>query len=180
MGTEITWRTEERLLKDIFESSINPRRMSKKQAEGLRESIRRFGYIDEIIINLDNQIIAGHQRKRTLQRMGHKTAPVKIPSRLLSPREVQELSIRHNKNQGEFDYDILGNAWELNDLLEWGFSHDDFHISPDGDITDTPSEDASEIVYTITVLPVEDSKFKEDLDRLLIDYEEVKVKRKEK
>lgn len=44
-----------------------------------------------------------------------------MPSRLLSPQEVAELNIRHNRNTGEWDFDILANEWDAADLTEFGF-----------------------------------------------------------
>lgn len=51
-------------LTDIKPSEYNPRRISEKELTKLENSIREFGVVDPIIINLanDNTIIGGHQR----------------------------------------------------------------------------------------------------------------------
>ena len=54
---------------------------------------------------------------------------VRVPSRTLTDREVEELNIRLNKNTGSFDFDILANNFEVDDLLDWGFEPFELSIS---------------------------------------------------
>ena len=46
---------------------------------------------------------------------------VRVPSRKLTEKEVEELNIRLNKNTGDFDYDALIGDFNVDDLLDWGF-----------------------------------------------------------
>ena len=50
----------------INEAEYNPRELSKKQHEDLYDSIRKFGLVDPILININperkNIVIGGHQR----------------------------------------------------------------------------------------------------------------------
>ena len=43
-------------------------------------------------------------------------------------KHVEELNIRLNKNTGEWDWDILANDWEVDDLLAWGFTEEELSI----------------------------------------------------
>ena len=63
-----------------------------------------------------------------------------VPSRLLTQKEVEELNIRLNKNGGEFDFDMLANEWNIDDLAQWGFSHEELGIDS-GDILDESGKD---------------------------------------
>ena len=139
---DIQWRSEKRLVSELIEYEKNPRQLTRDQYEQLAKSLSRFGLADPLIINADNTIIGGHQRKRVLL-LSHlvsddDTVDVRVPHRLLSEREVEELNIRLNKNTGEWDYDILANAFDIEDLLDWGFSEVELHIDS---LTDLFSDD---------------------------------------
>lgn len=123
---DISWHIEKRLIKDLKDHPKNPRKLSREQQEHLKTSIQKFGLIDKPIINLDNKIIGGHQRKKTLAKLGLKEIDVNVPNRLLNENEVDELNIRLNKNTGDWDFDVLQNDWQLTDLLNWGFTVDEF------------------------------------------------------
>jgi len=125
MTADIDWHTEQRKLADLTEWPKNPRQLSDRDAEEIKRSIARFGLADPLVINADDQIIGGHQRKRIMllmERYGNDALiDVRIPSRQLTEREAEELAIRLNR---EFD---------LDDLLGWGFTEYDFSIQPFGD-----------------------------------------------
>lgn len=122
------WKLEKRKIKDLYEYAKNPRNMHKTQTKHLQESIKKFGQCEPIVINKDGTIIGGHQRVRTLRKMGHKEVDVSIPDNLLSEKEVEELNIRLNKISGNWDFDLLGNAWDPDDLVEYGFSMEELHL----------------------------------------------------
>ncbi len=122
------WKLEKRKVKDLYEYTKNPRTLSKEQAAHLHSSLDKFGQCEPIVINSDNIIIGGHQRLRTMRKMGYKEVDVYVPDSPLSEKEVEELNIRLNKNSGDWDWDMLGNAWDENDLIEWGFTEKEMHI----------------------------------------------------
>lgn len=120
---KITWKLQSLELANLTDYSKNPRTLSEKEFKQLKKSLDKFGMIDKLIINADpaNTIIGGHQRKRVLESLGITEAECWIPDRELSEKEVEELNIRLNKNTGSWDFDVLANDFELDDLLEWGF-----------------------------------------------------------
>ena len=126
--TEITWKYEKRSIDELIENKDNPRRLSKKRAEELKASLSKFGLCQPIVIQPDGKIAGGHQRLKTLKKLGFKDVPVAIPSRVLSEREFKELTIRLNKSIGEWDYDALANTWDPQDLLDWGFDEKELAI----------------------------------------------------
>ena len=128
----ITWTTEQRKLGELREWDRNPRQLSKHDAEAIAASIGKFNLADPLVINADNQIIGGHQRKRVMLENGYKPADlvdVRVPSRQLTDKEAEELNIRLNRNSGEWDFDVLANEFELDELLEWGFTEYDFQLA---------------------------------------------------
>lgn len=144
----IEWHIEHRNINDLKSYHKNPRKISKYQMDHLKKSISQFGLIDKPFINTDNVIIGGHQRIQVLKKMGHKEIDVYVPNVTLSEKQTEELNVRHNKNTGEWDFDILANQFETTDLLEWGFTEDELQIdikliegeSPDEDVLE-PTKD---------------------------------------
>ena len=85
----------------------NPRKVTKSKLNLLRNSIDKFGYVEMIVVDEDNKIISGHQRVRVMKEMGKKEVKaVKIKGYNLN--EKKALSIRLNKQAGEFDNKALG------------------------------------------------------------------------
>ena len=126
--SEITWSYEKRCINDLIENEINPRQISKKNAEDLKKSLGKFGLCEPLVIQSDGKVIGGHQRLKLLVLLGYKEVDVMVPSRRLNDKEFDELTIRLNKNSGEWDIDILANNWEPEDLLDWGFSEDELDV----------------------------------------------------
>ena len=121
----------------------NPRTLNEKQKKDLKKSLDKFGCIDKPIINKDNVLIGGHQRFHVLQESGITEIPCWVPDRLLTEKEVEELNIRLNKNTGEWDFDILANQWNADDLACWGFSNSDLGID-ESEIEDSDDEEENQ------------------------------------
>lgn len=123
------WHLEKRLLKELTPHPKNPRRLSKLQSKHLQQSIDSFGMIDKPIINTDGMIIGGHQRVALLKKTKNcKDIDCWVPDSPLTEKQCDELNIRLNRNNGEFDWDILGNDWNLEELIEWGFEEKDIML----------------------------------------------------
>jgi len=129
---EIKWHNEKRAIRDLIPYEANPRQITDKQAKDLKASLAKFGIADPIIINTDNMIIGGHQRKKILETLlGYDPdyqIDVRVPDRELSIDEARELNVRLNKNVADWDFDILANNFELDDLLDWGFDKKELDI----------------------------------------------------
>lgn len=127
---ELIWHTETRKIKDLKEHDKNPRKITKDQMEKLKQSLKSFNYVETIVINLDNTILAGHMRIRALKALGRikEEIEVRVPNRQLTQKEAEEYLIRSNKNSGEWDWERLANEWEIPDLFNWGFTEDELQI----------------------------------------------------
>jgi len=125
---EITWSLVSAKLGQLKDLPTNPRKMTDEEEAQLVESLKKFGVAEKPIINLDGTLIGGHQRKRILRKLGIKEIDCWSPNRLLTKQEVKELNIRLNKNCAKFDYDILANEFEIEELCEWGFKLEEFEI----------------------------------------------------
>ena len=131
---------------DLIPAEYNPRQLSKEQFEQIRRSLDEFGFVDPVIVNIykgrENIIVGGHQRVKVWQSMGNKEVPtveVSIPE-----EKEKELNVRLNKATGSWDWDILANEFELESLLDWGFSEDEILF----DLDKEDEEEQGEVVFS--------------------------------
>jgi hypothetical protein len=141
LSNKIDWHLETRKIKDLKPNPKNPRYLSKEDGIHLEMCLDKFGLIERPIINLDNMIIGGHQRINLLKKKKVKEVECWVPDHELEEKEVDELCIRLNKNQGAFDFDILANQFDALDLLTYGFTEEQL-IGPCMDIEETTSEES--------------------------------------
>jgi ParB-like chromosome segregation protein Spo0J len=128
----VQWSLKKLKVKDLREYEKNPRQISKEQLAHLRQSITKFNLIDKPVINTDNVIISGHQRLRVLKMMNIKEVECLVPDQTIEAKDMEELNIRFNRNHGEWDWDILANQYDADELVNYGFSHKEFEwASPD-------------------------------------------------
>lgn len=123
---KLTWKTELRKVSELKEYSKNPRQILKNQFDQLIKSIKKFDYVELVAIDVDNTIIAGHMRIRALKKLKRdkELIEIRVPSRKLTEEEFEEYLIRSNLNTGDFDYDVLANAYNPINLLEYGFTEE--------------------------------------------------------
>jgi ParB-like chromosome segregation protein Spo0J len=128
---------------DLKPATYNPRRMTEGEAEGLRESIRRFGLVDPLVVNRhkgrENVMVGGHQRLRVSQEpefaAKFKTVPVVYVD--LDETRERELNLRLNKNLGSWDWDALANL-DVDELLDVGFTKEE--LATRFDLAEGPEE----------------------------------------
>ena len=117
-------------INDLIFAEYNPRQLTKDQYKNLKDSIKRFGLVDPIIINKNkerkNTVIGGHQRLKVAKDLNIEKIPcVELD---LSIDKEKELNIRLNKNIGEWDWDALTNYFDIDELLDWGFTNDELQF----------------------------------------------------
>ena len=133
--SDITWTNDTRKLSDLVPWENNPKRMTKKQADGLRLSIERFGFAVPFLVSPDGDIYDGHQRQTlmgAIKEYGpNAVVDVRVSSRPLTDDERRELVVRLKQNQAGWDFDMLPNLYEREELLEWGFEPEELGLYPD-------------------------------------------------
>ena len=128
-------------------ATYNPRQISKKQYNHLKDSIVKFGLVDPIILNKDFTVIGGHQRLKVCKELKYKDIDCVVLD--LTKEDERELNIRLNKSGGEFDLDILANEFEIEELKDWGFKEIELGLNIDKiDIEEEPEQDN----YIITII----------------------------
>jgi len=131
MSKRITWHVETRKVSDLKPYDKNPRIITELGLNELQSSFDDIGYAQYININTDNTILSGHARCMVLKKEDpNQEIKVLVPDRKLTPKQEEAVLIRMNKNQaGAWDFDILANEFEMDDLMEWGFSENSFGIA---------------------------------------------------
>lgn len=121
---------------ELVELKNNPRQISKKNFEILKESIQNNPEFFEAhpIIASDrtgeNVVIAGNQRLRACKALGMSEAPV-VVLHGLSEEQEREIIIRSNVENGEWDMDALANEWDVEELASWGVDIPDTKVYDD-------------------------------------------------
>ena len=110
-------------------AEYNPRQITTKQYNDLKESIRKFDLVDPIIVNKDMTVIGGHQRLKVCKDLNYKDVDCVILD--LSKEQEREVNIRLNKSGGDFDMDALANYFDVEELTDWGFKHVELGLNID-------------------------------------------------
>ena len=138
----ITWTNDTRKLSDLVPWEHNPKRMTRKQAAGLRLSIERFGFAVPFLVSPDGDIYDGHQRQALMNAIKEygpdAVVDVRVSSRPLTDDERRELVVRLKQNQAGWDFEMLPNLYEREELLEWGFEPEELGMFPDEPAGDDP------------------------------------------
>jgi len=131
----------EKNVADLIPANYNPREITKKQYAEIKESINKFGLVDPLIVNIHpdrkNILVGGHQRLQVIKDIGSKTAPCVEVN--LDEKKEQELNIRLNKNQGQWNFDNLANFFDVDSLVDWGFDSKELNFSNVAELNETMS-----------------------------------------
>lgn len=106
---------------DIKPNPDNPRSIKDDNFKKLVQSIKDFPEMLDarpLVLNKENVILGGNMRFKAAQQAGLKELPVKIVD--WSEEKQKEFIIKDNVSGGEWDWDVLANEWEVDQLNEWG------------------------------------------------------------
>jgi DNA modification methylase len=146
-------------IKDIKSNPNNPRVIKDDKFHKLCESIKAFPKMLElrpIVVNDDMVVLGGNMRLKALKHLGLTEAPV-IKASELTEDQQRQFIIKDNAGFGEWDWDMLANEWNVEELEQWGLDvpafavteleaeEDDFEIPEDGIETDIVLGDLFEI-----------------------------------
>ncbi|QNF34356.1 DNA modification methylase [Adhaeribacter swui] len=120
--TDLQWETVKRQVKDLVPYEYNPRILTPERIQKLKESFEKFSLVEIPAINLDNILIAGHQRIKVMVDLGwsEQYIDVRCPNRMLTEKEMKEYNITSNVPVGFWDRDILEEVFSDIDLADLG------------------------------------------------------------
>ena len=133
-------------ISDVKLNPNNPRLIKDDKFKKLVQSIKDFPEmlnIRPIVVNKDMIILGGNMRFRACKEAGIKEIPVIITD--LSEDKQREFLIKDNTSGGEWDWDMLANEWDVEELQEWGLDLPSFDIEDVG----TAEEDNYDVPDTI-------------------------------
>ena len=131
----IVWTNEKRRLGDLIPWPRNPRQIKKAEARRLVESVDEFGQVETLAIGPGNDIYNGHQRLNVLmaEHGPDLMVDVRVSSRPLSEKEREKLTVLlHRGAAGSWDFDLLANEFDADELIEWGFEAGELGLGVDG------------------------------------------------
>lgn len=108
-------------IKDIKPNPDNPRTIKDDNFKKLVQSIKDFPEMLDarpVVVNTDHVILGGNMRYRAAKEVGIKQLPVKIVD--WSEDKQREFIIKDNVSGGEWDWDVLANEWDAEQLDAWG------------------------------------------------------------
>jgi DNA modification methylase len=133
-------------ISDVKLNPNNPRLIKDDKFKKLVQSIKDFPEmlnIRPIVVNKDMIILGGNMRFRACKEAGIKEIPVIITD--LSEDKQREFLIKDNTSGGEWDWDMLANEWDVEELQVWGLDLPSFDIDDVG----TAEEDNYDVPDTI-------------------------------
>lgn len=108
-------------ISDIKPNPSNPRLIKDDAFKKLVQSLKDFpemAEVREVVVNKDHVILGGNMRYKAMKEAGWTEVPVKVVD---WPEEKQrEFIVKDNVSGGEWDWDVLANEWEMEELDAWG------------------------------------------------------------
>lgn len=109
----------------------NPRFIKDKEFEELKKSITNFPDMMSarpIVVDENWVVLGGNMRFRAVMDLKWTKVPV-IMIEGATEQWKKEFVIKDNVNKGSWDYEMLANEWEIEDLTEWGIAESNFGVS---------------------------------------------------
>jgi hypothetical protein len=108
-------------LSEVKLNPKNPRIIKDDKFKKLVQSIKDFPEmlnIRPIVVNQDMIILGGNMRYKACKEAGLKEVPIIIAD--LTEDQQREFLIKDNTSGGEWDWEVLANEWDSEELEAWG------------------------------------------------------------
>lgn len=152
-------KTKKVKISEVKLNPNNPRLIKDDKFAKLVESIINFPEMLEIrpiVVNSDMVVLGGNMRLKASREAGIKEIPIIVADNLTNEQQ-KEFIIKDNVSGGEWDWNILANEWDIEQLTDWGLDipvfdeeileaeEDDFDVPEGGIETDIVLGDLFEI-----------------------------------
>ena len=125
----------------------NPRLIKDDKFKKLVQSIKDFPEmldIRPIVVNSDMIVLGGNMRLKACKEAGLKEVPIIVADNLTEEQQ-REFLIKDNTSGGEWDWDMIANEWDADQLEEWGLDLPSFEVeealeAEEDDFDTTPPE----------------------------------------
>ena len=116
----------------------NPRFITDSKFKKLVKSIKDFPEMLEarpLVIDEDNVVLGGNMRLKALKAAGVFEIPVKRVEGWTAEQK-KEFIIKDNLGYGEWDWELVANGWDAEQLEDWGLDIPSFDIENDDEQKD--------------------------------------------
>jgi ParB-like chromosome segregation protein Spo0J len=115
-------KTELVKLSEVKNNPNNPRTLKDDKFHKLVKSIKEFPEMLEIrpiVVNDDMIVLGGNMRLKACKEAGLKEVHI-IKASNLTEEQQKQFIIKDNVGFGEWDWDMLANEWDVEELSDWG------------------------------------------------------------
>jgi len=108
----------------VKENPKNPRIIKNDKFKKLVKSIQEFPEmlkLRPIVVDEDMIVLGGNMRLKASKDAGLKEVWIEVAEGL-SEEQKQEFIVKDNVGFGEWEWDMLANEWDIQDLEDWGVS----------------------------------------------------------
>jgi len=154
-------------IQEVKPNENNPRFIKDYKFKKLVKSIKGFPEmlkLRPIVVNSDMVVLGGNMRLKACKEAGLKEVWV-LKADDLTEQQQREFIVKDNVGFGEWDWDVLGNEWNTQQLEDWGMdvllSDDDIEEMNNPDNKDTENIFATELDRNSNYLVL---KFETDID----------------
>ena len=137
-------------LSEIKVNPNNPRLIKDDKFAKLVQSIKDLPQmlaIRPIVVNSDMVVLGGNMRLKACKEAGLKEVPIIIADNLTEDQQ-REFLIKDNVSGGEWDWSMIANEWDADQLEDWGLDVPQFAAEVDYSILD--DEDVSQQLEDMT------------------------------
>jgi ParB-like chromosome segregation protein Spo0J len=109
-------------INSIKSNADNPRIIKDEKFNSLVKSIAEFPKMLElrpIVVDSNNIVLGGNMRLKACKEAGLKEVYI-VEANNLTEAEKKQFIIKDNVGFGEWDWDVLANEWDIDDLTDWG------------------------------------------------------------
>jgi hypothetical protein len=137
----------------------NPRLIKDSKFKQLVKSIQDFPEmlnLRPIVVDENHIVLGGNMRLKACIEAGLKEVPIIVASELTEEQQKQFI-IKDNIGYGEWDWEVLANEWEAQDLSEWGLDvwqqpvEIDYSLLDEEDLSDELSDMADGVKKAIQI-----------------------------
>ncbi len=144
---------------EVKNNPKNPRLIKDDKFRKLVKSIQEFPQMLElrpIVVDENNIVLGGNMRLKACKEAGLKEVYI-VKAENLTEQQKDEFIVKDNVGFGEWDWDMLANEWDVDQLTEWGLDvwqapvEVDYSLLDDDDLSDELNDMADGVKKAIQI-----------------------------
>jgi len=111
-------------IQEVIPNENNPRFIKDYKFKKLVKSIKEFPQmlkLRPIVVNSDMVVLGGNMRLKACKEAGLKEVYILVANELTKEQE-REFIVKDNVGFGEWDWDLLANDWNSQQVSDWGLT----------------------------------------------------------